>query len=222
MRPTATQGPSRHPVTHLRCRLAWRRSRVILCRLPAIAREQGHDEILQAIGIDDSTGFRPGEASSVNGGKEELRRRLHGVEENVSSVVARIDHVMDIDPRSRSNQPDFVSKFGGFHPPGQTRLLESLAFGDGVRADFLILLCRKSRCGRCPARSPSSASHTHQAHGAPFSPLLPRSGNAIFSTPSPGFDPRDLESETIEAFLQPDPLNSPTPASNQSSPSSPR
>lgn len=56
---------------------------------------------------------------------------------------ADLQYYMDIQPESWWHSPAFVGRFGGFHPPGESRRLNDLHPGDRVRANLLLLLLRE-------------------------------------------------------------------------------
>jgi O-methyltransferase len=65
------------------------------------------------------------------------------VAQSAQALRCDLQYVMDIDPSSPWFSQKFVSNFGGFHPPGDTRVLNRLHPGDRVRSDMLLLLLRE-------------------------------------------------------------------------------
>ncbi len=69
---------------------------------------------------------------------------------NALNYQCDLQYFMDIDPAAKGFAPQFVSRFGGFHPPGEQRALNRIDIGDRVRADMLLLLLREITVRRVP------------------------------------------------------------------------
>lgn len=72
-----------------------------------------------------------------------VKSNIAALETKARSLGARVQYVMDIDPTSWWYPKELAARFGGFHPPGETRALTQCFPGDSVRADMLTLLLRE-------------------------------------------------------------------------------
>jgi O-methyltransferase len=75
---------------------------------------------------------------------------IAALETKARSLRARVQYVMDIDPTSGWYQRELAARFGGFHPPGETRALTQCFPGDPARADMLTLLLREITVNAVP------------------------------------------------------------------------
>ncbi len=72
-----------------------------------------------------------------------VKSDIAALETKARSLGAHVQYVMDIDPTSWWHPKELAARFGGFHPPGETRALTQCFPGDQVRADMLTLLLRE-------------------------------------------------------------------------------
>lgn len=79
-----------------------------------------------------------------------VKSDIAALETKARSLRARVQYVMDIDPTSWWYPKELAARFGGFHPPGETRALTQCFPGDPVRADMLTLLLREITVNAVP------------------------------------------------------------------------
>lgn len=65
------------------------------------------------------------------------------VARSANALHCDLQYIMDIDPSSPWFSREFVDNFGGFNPPGDSRILNQMHPGDRVRSDMLLLLLRE-------------------------------------------------------------------------------
>ena len=93
-----------------------------------------------------TTGFYRRFARRINnllGKNTTVESEVAALETKAQSLGARVQYLMDIDPKSWWYPKGLADRFGGFHPPGETRALTQCFPGDSVRADMLTLLLRE-------------------------------------------------------------------------------
>jgi O-methyltransferase len=75
---------------------------------------------------------------------------FESVARSAQALRCDLQYLMDINPASRWFSPVFVANFGGFHPPGDERMLNVMHPGDRVRSDMLLLLLREITVRKVP------------------------------------------------------------------------
>ncbi|MBI5692657.1 MAG: class I SAM-dependent methyltransferase [Verrucomicrobia bacterium] len=134
-----------------------------------------------------------------------LRRLLPGLfpappdfdEVSRLAAIQRSDlqYYMDIQPGARWHSPEFVARFGGFHPPGETRRLHELHAGDRVRANLLLLLLREITVRKVPGCLAELGVHRGESARL-IHHYCPERTFYLFDTFA-GFSDQDLAAESV-------------------------
>lgn len=102
---------------------------------------------------------------------------------------------MDIDERNRWFPPEFRSRFGGFHPPGEQREYLRVFEHDRVRSDMLVLLLRELVVAKVPGAMAELGVH-HGWSARLIHHYVPERRFYLLDT-FEGFKTADLKAESV-------------------------